>query len=414
LPRTANKVNLARMKSPLSRAEFIALIAMMFATIAFSIDAMLPALPEIGSELSPDAPNRAQLILTSFVLGIGVGTFFTGPLSDAFGRRRVIVWGSVLYVGAAALAYFSTSLEVVLAARVLQGLGAAAPRIVSLAVVRDLYSGREMARIVSVAMMIFTIFPAFAPLIGAGVIALAGWRSIFLAFILFSIVSVGWMWLRLPESLAVEDRRPFRAPLLVHAVREMFAHPAVRLSIVVQSLCLGILFSMLSMVHPIYEVVFDRAESFPYWFGAVALVSGSGSLVNAALVVRIGMRRMVTWSLGAQIVMAGAMVPIGMAGLPNDWLFGLFLFWQAYVFFMAGTTMGNLNAIAMEPMGHIAGMAASTISGIATIAAVVIAAPIGLMFNGSILPLSLGIFCLSGLGFLLMLGMARVEARVLP
>ena len=261
-------------------------------------------------------------------------------------------------------------------------------------------------------MMIFTIFPAIAPLIGAGIIALAGWRSIFLAFILFAIVYISWMYVRLPESLAVENRRPFRAKLLLDAVREMFSHPSVRLSIAVQSLCLAILFSMLSMVHPIYEVVFDREESFPYWFGAVAVVSASGSLVNAALVVRVGMRAMVTWSLGLQILMAGMMVAVGLIDMSVDALFVFFLIWQAYVFFMAGTTMGNLNAIAMEPMGHIAGMAASTISGIATVIAAAIAAPIGLTFNGSILPLTLGIFCLSALAFLLMLGMARAEARM--
>ncbi len=395
----------------MSRVEFIALIAMMFAVIAFSIDAMLPALPEIGRELSPDALNNAQLILTSFVFGIGVGTFFTGPLSDAFGRRNVIVAGAALYVVGAAVAYFSTSLEVVLAARVVQGLGAAAPRIVSLAIVRDLYSGRDMARIVSIAMMIFTIFPAVAPLIGAGIIAVAGWRSIFLAFILFAFIFVSWMWIRLPESLAVENRRPFKAHLLWGAVKEMFTHPAVRMSIFVQCLCLAILFSMLSMVHPIYEIVFDREESFPYWFGAVAAVSATGSLVNAALVVRVGMRRMVTWSLGLQIVFAGLMIPIGLADLDLTLLFAFFLIWQAYVFFMAGTTMGNLNAIAMEPMGHIAGMAASTISGIATVTAAAIAAPIGLTFDGSILPLTIGIFVLSLLAFLLMLQMGRIEHR---
>jgi len=374
---------------------------------------MLPALPEIGRELSPDVLNNAQLILTSFVLGIGIGAFFTGPLSDAFGRKSVIIAGSALYVVGAAVAYFSSSLEVVLAARVVQGLGAAAPRIVSLAIVRDLYSGRDMARIVSIAMMIFTIFPAVAPLIGAGIIAVAGWRSIFLAFILFAFVYVSWMWVRLPESLATENRRPFKAHLLVAAVKEMFAHPAVRMSILVQCLCLAILFSMLSMVHPIYEVVFDREESFPYWFGAVAAVSATGSLVNAALVVRVGMRRMVTWSLGLQVILAGLMIPIGMSGMDLNILFTLFLIWQAYVFFMAGTTMGNLNAIAMEPMGHIAGMAASTISGIATVAAAAIAAPIGLTFNGSLFPLTAGIFCLSVVGFLLMLNMGRIERRLM-
>ncbi|MCB1310395.1 MAG: MFS transporter [Sedimentitalea sp.] len=400
------------MKNPMSRTEFIALIAMMFATIAFSIDSILPALPAIGAELSPGDVNRAQLVLTSFVLGIGIGTFFTGPLSDAFGRKPVILAGSLIYVAAATVAWAASSLEVLLAARVVQGVGAAAPRIVGVAIMRDLYSGRIMARMISIAMMIFTIFPAFAPLMGAGIIALVGWRGIFLAFILFSAITVVWMSLRLPESLPPEARRPFRAPLLLAAVREMATHPTVRLSIVVQSLCLGMLFTLLTLVQPVFDVVFHRAESFPLWFGAVALVSGTASILNAVLVVRLGMRRMVTWSLGAQIVLSGVMVLANSADLPGEAMFALFVLWQTCLFFMAGTTLGNLNAIAMEPMGHIAGMAASVISGIATVCAAVIAAPVGLLFDGSMTPLIGGVFVLSVAGFALMLQMGRVEARM--
>ncbi len=396
----------------MGRAEFIALIAMMFATIAFSIDAMLPALPEIGAELSPDDVNRAQLILTSFVLGMGIGTFVTGPLSDTFGRKPVIVVGSVIYILAALAAWQSSTLEVVLAARVVQGLGAAAPRVVALAIMRDLYTGRIMARMMSIAMMIFTIFPAFAPMMGAGIIALTGWRGIFLAFVLFSVISISWMLIRLPEPLPVSARRPFRVPLLMDAARQMFTHPTVRLSIIVQMLCMGTLFTMLTMVQPVYDVIFDRAESFPFWFGAVALVSGSASILNAAIVVRVGMRHMVTWSLAAQIVLSAAMLLLTAVPLPETLAFALFVFWQATVFFMAGTTLGNLNAIAMEPMGHIAGMAASVIGAFATVGAAAIAAPVGLLFDGSLLPLTLGLLTMCSIAFALMLHMGRLEARL--
>lgn len=399
------------MRKSMSRGEFVALIAMMFATIAFSIDAMLPALPEIGAELSPGDLNRAQLILTSFVLGMGLGTFFTGPLSDTFGRKPVIYAGSALYIFAAAVAWFSSSLELVLAARVLQGIGAAAPRIVAIAIMRDLYAGREMARMMSIAMMIFTIFPAFAPLLGAGIIALVGWRGIFLAFILFSMTCVIWMWIRLPEPLAPENRRPFRGPALLDAVGQMMRHPTVRLSIMVQTLCMGMLFSTLTMVQPIYDVIFDRADSFPIWFGAVALVSGSASILNAAIVVRLGMRRIVTWSLGVQIVLSGCVLALSATDLPLQAMFGVFVFWQGCLFFMAGTTLGNLNAIAMEPMGHIAGMAASVIGAISTVLAAVIAAPVGLLFDGSLVPLASGVVVMSVLGFSLMLYMGRVEVH---
>jgi len=396
----------------MSKVEFIALIAMMFATIAFSIDAMLPALPEIGAALSPDDVNRAQLILTSFVLGMGIGTFFTGPLSDAFGRKIVITGGAALYIISAAVAWASPTLELVLLSRVTMGLGAAGPRVVALAIVRDLYSGREMARLMSIAMMIFTLVPAFAPMLGAGIILFAGWRGIFVAFALFAIIVVLWMGIRLPEPLARKNRRPFRLPLLLAAVGEITTHPTVRISMLVQSLCLGALFSMLTMVQPVYDVMFDRATSFPFWFGFVALMSGSASLLNAAVVVKLGMRRMVTWSLAAQIVISAAMFFLTSTNLPESVHFGLFVAWQTSIFFMAGTTLGNLNAMAMEPMGHIAGMAASVVGAISTVLAAVIAAPLGLLFDGSLLPLTTGILSMSIIGYLLMLHMGRVEARM--
>ena len=400
------------MTNRMSRSEFIALIAMMIATIAFSIDSMLPALPEIGAELSPNDLNKAQLILTSFVLGMGIGIFFTGPISDALGRKPVIYGGTALYIVASVVAWASSSLELVLAARVVQGLGSAGPRIVAIAIIRDLYAGREMARIVSLVMMIFTLVPAIAPLLGAGVIALVGWRGIFVSFILFATVIVIWMSRRLPESLAPENRRPLRLPLMIAAVQEMFTLPTVCLSILVQTLCLGILFTMLTMVQPVFDIVHDRAESFPFWFGIVALFSGSASLLNAALVVRVGMRRMVTWALGAQILITSCIILLNMANLSANASFAVFVTWQTSVFFMAGVTLGNLNAIAMEPMGHIAGMAASVIGSISTILAAGIAAPVGLLFDGSVTPLTTGVLAMCVLGFGLMVYMGRIENRM--
>ena len=165
-------------RAALGQTEFIVLMAMLVATVAFSIDAMLPALPEIGQTLSPDAPNQAQLILTSFILGMGLGTFFTGPLSDTFGRKPVMVGGAVVYIAGAGAAYFAQSLEIMLAARLVQGLGAAGPRVVALALVRDLYGGRDMARIMSFVMLIFAVVPALAPTLGTTSFwALDGGRS---------------------------------------------------------------------------------------------------------------------------------------------------------------------------------------------------------------------------------------------
>ncbi|WP_300032306.1 MFS transporter [uncultured Roseobacter sp.] len=394
----------------MGRGEFIALMAMMFATIAFSIDAMLPALPDIAMELTPDDPTRAPLILTSFVLGMGLGTFFAGPLSDAFGRRTIMFCGAGLYIASAACAWASSSFEVILAARVAQGIGAAGPRVVSVAIIRDLFSGREMARILSIAMMIFTLVPAFAPAMGVVIISEFGWRGIFMSFIIFSLISALWLGFRLPETLPLPNRRPIRPALMTNSVREMFAHPVVRLSIMVQTLVMAVLFSLLMLIQPIYEVVFDKLESFPYWFGGIALVSALASLLNAVLVVRLGMRRLVTIALVIQIMLSGSIILFGQQIGPGGFFW--FAVWQAYVFFQAGLTVGNLNAIAMEPMGHIAGMAASVIGAVSTVLAAAIASPIGLLFDGTIRPLVGAVLIMSTVACVLMVYMARVENRL--
>lgn len=396
----------------LSRVEFIALLAMLFATIAFSIDSMLPALPQIAQELSPEDVNRAQLILTSFVLGMGVGTFFTGPLSDAFGRKPIILMGAGLYIAAAGSAVFAEGLELILIARFLQGLGAAGPRVVGLAIVRDLYSGREMARIMSFVMMVFTLVPAVAPLLGAGIIALGGWRGIFVAFILFSLISAGWLALRQPESLPPENRRPLRGATIAAAIRELFAHPTVRLSILAQTLSFGSLFMAITLIQPIFDITFGRTDSFPFWFAGMALFSGSASLLNAALVMRFGMRKLASVALGTQTVLSTLVTLAWMSGLNGDTMFYVFVLWMTSVFFQTGLTLGNLNAITMEPMGHIAGLAASVSGAVATVIAAALAIPVGLSFTNSPMPLSIGIGCTAFTAFLVLQHMRRIEQRM--
>lgn len=397
-------------KMPMTQVEFIALCAMMFATIAFSIDAMLPALPEIGRELSPGNLNRAQLILTSFVLGMGLGTFFTGPLSDWFGRKPVLIGGALIYSICAFIGWKSQTLEWVLAARFVQGMGAAGPRIVTLAIVRDLYSGREMARIMSFAMMIFTLVPAIAPALGAVIIDFSSWRGIFIAFMVFSLLSVLWIGIRLPEPLARENRRPFSFARLVRAVGEMWAIPAVRISMLVQSLVFASLFAMISSVQPIYDLTYGRGDEFPMWFAAVALVSGSASLLNAKLVMQLGMRFLVTAATGSQIVFALMMYLASFLPDP-DLQFYAFVMWQTTVFFSVGMTIGNLNAMAMEPLGHMAGTAASVMGAVATILGGGLAIPIGLAFNGTPVPLTIALGISALLSFALLLRMRQLEHR---
>ncbi|WP_102223292.1 multidrug effflux MFS transporter [Acidimangrovimonas sediminis] len=388
--------------------EFIAMIAMLFATVAFSIDSMLPALPEIAQELTPGDENRAQLILTAFVFGMGAGTFFAGPLSDALGRKRTILGGVALYMLGAALASIAQSLDLMIAARMLQGLGAAAPRVVALALVRDLHTGRQMARIMSFAMMIFTTVPAIAPALSTGIIAAFGWRGIFGAFITFSAIAALWLALRRAETLEPADRRPLRAGKLFSGAREVLSNRVVCTSIAVQTLIFASLFATISSVQQIYDTTFGLRDSFPYWFALTAILSGAGGFVNARLVVRLGMRWMVTTTLACQIVSSATMTLLFASGiLPDALAFPVFFLWITGVFLMMGLVMGNLNALALEPMGHIAGMAASVVGSVSTVIAVLIAAPIGLAFNGTPVPLMASITVLVVLAFSLMKTMPK-------
>ncbi len=369
---------------------------MLFAMVAFSVDAMLPALPEIAAEISPDAPNRAQLILTSFVFGMGVGTLFTGPLSDSFGRKRVIFAGAALYIVGAAIAWQANSLNEMLAARALQGLGVAGPRVVALAIIRDIYEGRRMAQIMSYAMMIFTLVPAVAPLIGALIIDAFGWRMIFPAFILFCLLAISWLALRQPETLPPERRHPFRPTTLWAATRECFSHRSFTLSTLTQSLTFGMLFATLSTIQPTFEITFGRGESFPQWFALIAVIGGTASILNARLVIALGMRTMIQLGFGGQALLSFI---VAVTGLTGDVPFALFMIWTASNFFTVGLVIGNLNALAMQPVGHIAGLAASVTGSCATIMGVAIAIPIGLAFNGTPVPWAVGVAVLSSLGF---------------
>ncbi|MEP2732458.1 MFS transporter, partial [Tateyamaria sp.] len=341
------------------------------------------------------------------VIGMGAGTFFAGPLSDAFGRKPLVYVGLAIYALGAVLSWIAPTLELMLAARVLQGVGAAGPRIVSAAIIRDLYSGRTMASILSLTMMVFLLVPAVAPLVGSLIMEAFGWRAIFPTFLIFGAIVLVWFGTRITETLPADRRRPLRLSLMWDAVRQMFANPTVRLSIFVQTLMLMILFCVLMMVQPIFDVTFERADSFPIWFGAIAMLSGVSSLLNATMVGRYGMRRLVTWALSAQVLVSAVFVLWMLADLPH--LFAFYIFWQWGVMFQGGLTVANLNAIAMEPMGHIAGMAASVIGAVSTILGAALASPIGLLFDGTPMPLVSVVLFVCLLASVLMQSMRRAE-----
>lgn len=383
--------------------EFIALLAFLVATVAYSIDSMLPALPALAQEFSPDNVNRAQLVVSALFLGLGLGNLMHGPISDALGRKPVIIGGLILYALAALAAIFAKSLEILLLARFIQGFAAAAPRIASMALVRDLYSGREMARITSIVMMVFILVPAIAPAVGQLIISDFGWRGVFVSFAIFSAISATWTLLRQRETLPKPSRRPLAYATLKSGVIEILALRKVRLYILVLGLGMGQMYALLSSVQQIYGEIFDKAESFPLWFAFQALLTGTGMFFNARFVMRFGMRRIAIGAYLSQIIISFIMLSLAVSNvIPPFLAFPAFFIWSVSVFFMVGLTFGNLTALMLEPLGHLAGLTSSLTQGIATIIGVCIAAPIGLMFNGTTTPLMIGTFVCSTGAFLLM------------
>jgi DHA1 family bicyclomycin/chloramphenicol resistance-like MFS transporter len=287
------------------------------------------------------------------------------------------------------MATAAPTLETLLAARFLQGLGVAAPRIVTIALIRDLYEGRAMARIMSFVMMVFVMIPAVAPAIGTLIIAGFGWRGIFWSFVLFGIAGGAWLHLRQPETLAPERRRPLRWGPIRAAVAEVAGNPMVRLYIAAMTLGYAQLFAVLVSIQPVMTGVFGLSDTaFPLWFLGIGVVSAGGTIVNATLVMRLGMRRLAMVAFGSMCGVAlvtGLPVLTGLA--TGSVAFGLFVILATAVFFIAGLTFGNLNALALQPLGHIAGLASSVTGAASTLLSVVIVAPVGLAYDGTIGPL---------------------------
>jgi len=376
----------------------------MFGLLAFGTDAMLPAFPEIAKDLKLVNVNKAQLILSSFVVGTAVGQLITGPMSDSFGRKPVITAGLLVFILACIMAYFVKSLEWMLAARFIQGLGISAPRTVTMALIRDLYSGRKMARVVSIAMAVFVLVPAVAPAMGQYLFLNFGWRSIYLAFILVGFLSLLWLNIRQPETLEPKNRKCFRVTNLLSAFKIVITNRLVVTYTAALSLAFAALFGYLNSAQQIFVNTFNAGTKFPMYFAIVSILAGSASFLNAALVMRFGMRLLATIGFAAQAVMALFMVLFLYSEiLSNEWSLIIFIIWSVLAFFIKGMYFGNLNALAMEPMGKIAGMASAIIGAVATLLGILIAVPIGLLFNGTPLPVLIGYIICSGIALMLML-----------
>ncbi len=378
--------------------EFIALVAMLTALVAMSIDTMLPAVGIMATELHAANPNDRQLIVLAFFGGMMIGTLIFGPVSDSAGRKPAIYAGLVFYIVGAVVCMFSTSFPMLIAGRLIQGFGAASPRIVSMAMVRDGAKGAEMARIMSFVMSIFMLVPIFAPSIGQLVLYVASWRYIFTGFIVAAIIGCVWLATRQGETLEKENRLPFSAGKLASSAAQVIRN-SVSFGYTV---AVGFIFSAftayLGTCQQIFADQYNQGDYFALWFGGLAIGIAISMILNGKYVVRVGMRKLSKWALWGFVIDWGVMLVLCLIfnGHPPLALLGIILFIS---FFTSGMIFGNYNAMAMEPMGHIAGMAAAVSGALSSLIAVILGGLAGRYYDGTMFPLTLA-FVLFGLGAL--------------
>jgi DHA1 family bicyclomycin/chloramphenicol resistance-like MFS transporter len=390
----------ARLHTGIGFKQFVALIAALMAVNAIAIDAMLPALPAIGEALRIPEANERQWIVTSYLLGFGAAQLIYGTLADRFGRRPVLLTGLTIYVAFSLVAAFSTSFEMIIVARILQGVGSAASRVLAVSIVRDCYSGRPMARVMSLSFIVFLCVPIIAPSIGQGIVLAANWRMIFGVFAIFGLSVMTWVWFRLPETMHVEDRTPISVTNIVHAFKTVLTTRIAIGYTLAMTILLGGLFGFISSAQQIFFDVFHAQQWFTTVFAMIALFLAASSLTNASLVGRYGTRRISHAALTAYVLIASLHAAVAISGHETIVVFALF---QSAVMFSFGLMMSNFGAMAMEPLGHLAGTAASVQGFLTTIGGAVFGFLIGQQFNGTAIPMTLGFAGFGIGGFLIVL-----------
>jgi len=374
--------------------EFIALAAFMMSVFALSIDITIPALALIGRDLAVANANDAQYIVSVLVLGMALGQIFYGPLSDSIGRKPSIYVGLALFSAGSIVSLVATDFPTMLAGRLLQGLGAAGPRIVIMALVRDQFAGPAMARIMSLVITVFVAVPMVAPFIGQGILFVATWRAIFVLLLISSLVVLVWFAIRQPETLAAEARRPFALRPIAAATREIFASRPALAYTIAAGFAFGAIFGYINSAQQIFQDLYRVGDYFPFYFSSLTIAVGAATLSNARLVAFVDLHRLCRYSAWAQAVLSIIYfaVTYACAGVPPLWATMVYL---AALFYCLGILFGNLNALAMAPMGHIAGIAASVIGTLSWLLTVVFGTLIGQSYDGTLLPLVGGFAVLS-------------------
>lgn len=376
------------------RGEFIALIAAIMAINALAVDIMLPGLPQIGASLGVHSENHVQFVITAYLLGFGVSQLFYGPLSDRFGRRLPLFGGLVIYVVAALGSAFVTDFTTLIILRVLQGLGAAATRVIAVSVVRDKFSGRQMAEVMSLVMMVFMILPVVAPATGQLIMLFGEWHLIFMFMAIMALVVGLWAFLRLPETLPVSHRRPLTMKSTLGGFVIVLTNRVALFYMLGTSFILGALFGYINSAQQIFVGIYQLGTLFPLAFAAVAMTLALASFLNSRLVGRFGMRRISQTMLlvFTSFSLLWMVLSIVMDG-PVPFAVLMIIYMTIMLSFSLVTA--NFNALAMEPLGEVAGTASSVLGFAQTVIGAALGAVIGQAFDGTTTPVATG-YCVLG------------------
>ncbi|OEJ98485.1 MFS transporter [Flavivirga aquatica] len=370
------------------KPEFVALMASLMSLVALSIDALLPALSDIGHHLSVTNPNDNQLLITMIFLGLGCGQLIFGPLSDSFGRKPIVYIGFFTFVIATFICVTTKSFEMMILGRVVQGIGLSASRSICISIIRDSYSGNYMAKILSIVVMFFILVPVVAPAFGQFLINYYDWKSVFYANLIFGFLVMIWFWLRQPETLPKENRIKFTRHIFIDGTKEFFKYKEAVIFTFISGFITGSFMVYLSTAQQIFQEQYQMADMFPYIFASLAISIGLATFFNSQFVVKYGMMRIAYISTIAYVLISVIYILLFWSG-NNPHVIILISFF-ALQFFAVGFLFGNLRALAMQPLGHIAGIGAAINGFISTVMAVPIANYIGSFVNTSVLPLFIG------------------------
>ncbi|MGB3390567.1 MAG: multidrug effflux MFS transporter [Pseudaminobacter sp.] len=381
----------------MGKAEFIALMAMLMALNALAIDIMLPGLQEIGAALGVESENHRQYVISAYLMGFAFAQLVYGPLADRFGRRLPMIAGLGIYIVAALAGAFAPSFDTLLLMRFIHGIGSAATRVITVSIIRDVFGGRQMAEVMSLVMMIFMIVPVIAPATGQVIMLFGEWHLIFVFMAAMGLAITLWMGMRLPETLDPADKRPFTVSSILQAFGIVLGDRVALCYTLASAFIFGALFGFINSAQQIYVGIYDLGAWFPVAFAAVAGFMALSSYLNSRLVGRFGMRRISHGSLIGFMTVSAIWFVLSLFGtIP----FALFLLLFALAMFQFGLIGSNFNALAMEPLGHVAGTASSVLGFMGTAGGGLIGAALGQAFDGTTTPLGAGFLGVSLIGLI--------------